>query len=115
MKNIHLPVSLSQHHQDQVFSNHKIRNQPASRVKAVFIINKMLITFSNISPHQRFHFYETQQSYIKSKFVAPPDPHTRNGAIIVFTKEYHTSKSILSHFIETLKHSCKIQLQKVLQ
>jgi len=41
----------------------------------------------------------------KSKFMSTPHPQTTDRVVVVFTKHNHTAERMLSHPIQSLKHS----------
>jgi len=41
----------------------------------------------------------------ESKLMAFPDPHTTNGVVVVLTKHNHAAERVLSHPIQSLKHT----------
>ena len=43
-------------------------------------------------------------SYLKSKFLSPQDPDTRDAAVIVLAQDQNRGKGILAQFIQPLEH-----------
>lgn len=46
-------------------------------------------------------------TYLKCQILTSPNPNTRYWTIIIWPKQAHGCKGILSHLIEPLVHACK--------